>query len=124
MSSCISGSGKLFFVSNQRLNTLIAFVLQVAATKSGNPEETSWISKLKQFDDGSYPGIDLNLDVMFPSLAEKKFWSECFHEVSDGILSKRLGNHAVNNWQASAICDSENIARLLAGSSTIGDIGE
>jgi hypothetical protein len=100
----------LLYVSNARLSTLIEFALQVAAEQGTGIE---LVAKLRQFWNEAFPGINFDLKERFPTLEEQKFWATCFFEVGQRIFLRRLGNQAVESWQASAITDAHTIAREL-----------
>jgi hypothetical protein len=114
LSSDICLKDQFFWVSNQRLSSLIAFALQVGAEMGRATQERAWVEKLMQFaEQEAWPGISFDLEERFPSVEEKKFWACVYHNVAQGIFLHRLGNHEVTNWQASAIGDAYVIARML-----------
>jgi len=104
---------QFLFVSNQRLDTLLNFALQVSGETVQSDEEHGWVEKLRQFEEESWPGIKFDLDERFPTVEEKKFWARVFDDVARRIFLRQLGNHEITYWQSSAIGDAYIIARML-----------
>ena len=113
MGSAISLKEQFLFVSNQRLDTLLNFALQVSGETVQSDEEHGWVEKLRQFEEESWPGIKFDLDERFPTVEEKKFWARVFDDVARRIFLRQLGNHEITYWQSSAIGDAYIIARML-----------
>ena len=114
MSSCVFlADQSAFWVSNKRLSTLLEFGIQVASEGVLAADEPKWLEKLRQFNDTSWPGIDLDLDGRFPSIEEKKFWARIYSNVARRIFLRQLGNHEMTFWQSSAIGDAYLISRIL-----------
>jgi len=115
MSSDISYKGELFWVSNQRLSTLVDCAIEVGADIADGPEAAAFVGRLREEEQSGvlFPGCNFDLDERFPTLAAKKFWARAFREVGQRIFLRRWGNHDIDSWQASAICDAELIARML-----------
>lgn len=113
MASDISLKDQFLWVSNQRLSTLIAFALQVGGEAARADTERGWVEKLRQFEEQAWPGIGLDLEERFPSVEEKKFWAQVFHDVAHRIFLRQVGNHDVTFWQSSAIGDAYVTARML-----------
>ena len=109
----ISLKDQFLWVSNQRLDTLLNFALQVSGETVQSDEEHGWVEKLRQFEEESWPGIKFDLDERFPTVEEKKFWARVFDDVARRIFLRQLGNHEITYWQSSAIGDAYIIARIL-----------
>lgn len=112
MSSAIFWGDQSLFVSNQRLDTLFAFALQVGDATAASEEE-KWVAKFRESRVQDFNGSDYDLDERFPEIAEKKFWARVFGDVARRIFLRQLGNHEITFWQTSAIADSRLIARML-----------
>jgi hypothetical protein len=114
MSSDISYRGQYFWVANRRLSTLIAFALEVGKRTVGSQEEIEFVQRLRQENhEVLFPGCGFDLEERFPSVTAKKFWARVFFDVARDVFLRRLGNHEIDFWQASAICDAVLVARLL-----------
>ncbi|KYF73011.1 hypothetical protein BE15_47205 [Sorangium cellulosum] len=114
MSSCISIGEQFIHVSNARLCTIVAFAIEVGSETASTESERASLATLRSFEANLWPGVDLDLDEVFPSLDEKKFWARVFFTVGHRIFLHRLGNHDVTSWQASTIGDTYVMARMLA----------
>jgi hypothetical protein len=115
MASDISYKDERFWVSNQRLSTLIDFALEVGGRTGLASAEKASVERLRKEDESGqlFPGCSFDLDERFPTVEEKIFWARVFSEVAQDIFLRRLGNHEIDTWQASAICDAKLIARML-----------
>lgn len=115
MSTDISYKGESFWVSNQRLSTLIAFAIELGDGLAVSSEEKAFVQRLRDAKQSGelFPGCSFDLHERFPTVAAKRFWSHVFREVSQGVFLRRVGNHEIDTWQAAAICDSQLIARML-----------
>jgi hypothetical protein len=100
-------------VANRRLFALIDFGLQVGAKVAGTETSRGWVAKLAEFNENAWPGIGFDLAERFPSVDEKKFWAQVYHDVAHGIFMRRIGNQEVTTWQSSCIGDAYVITRLL-----------
>lgn len=113
MSSSIALGEQFLWVSNRRLSTLVSFACDVGRELATAEPETAFVSRLQEFSDTSYPGIDFDIDEVFASLPEKKWWAGFFHRVAHRIYRDRLGNQDDQTWQPSAIGDAYVVARML-----------
>ena len=113
MSTCIQSGERKHWISNQRLNSLLAFALQISELRDTSEQEQSWVEKLRRFHDEHYPGIDFDLDEHFLGIGEKKFWARIYHDVARAIFLRQIGDHQHTFWQSSAIGDAYIIARML-----------
>jgi hypothetical protein len=112
VSSDISLKDQFLWVSDQRLDTLIAFALQVGGETARSEAERQWVEKLRRFDEQAFPGISFDLDQRFPDIEEKKFWARVYHDIARRIFLRQIGNHAETFWQSSAIGDAYITARM------------
>jgi hypothetical protein len=91
---------------------MIDFALEVGAKTARSSQEQDFVTDLKIKSEGFWPGIDIDL-VDFPSLAERKFWARCFHDVARWIFVRKLGVHEVDFWQATAIHQARALGDLF-----------
>lgn len=114
MASDISIDEQYLWVANQRLSSLITFVLEVANDTAATDAEREYVAKLKHWDKtGHWPGCGFDLHERFPSVGEKQFWSRCFFDVARRVFRREIGNQEVQFWQCSAIGDAYVTARML-----------
>jgi hypothetical protein len=113
MSSCISIKDHSIWVSNARLSTLIAFASDVGESIAKSDEDAAFITSLRRFSAAAFPGIDLDLAVQFPSIAERKWWARVFDTVATRIYLRQLGDQSDQTWQPAAIGEAFAIARML-----------
>lgn len=114
MASDISIDDQYLWVSNQRLSSLISFVLEVAENSATSEREKEYVATLKQWDEQEYwPGCGFNLHERFPTVEEKKFWSLCFFNLARRIYLREIGNQEIQFWQCGAIGDAYVAARML-----------
>lgn len=93
MSSSFTCGTSYFYVSNRRFFALVSLAIEVAQGVAASDADQAYIAKLKEFDDGSFPGIDLDLGKFFTELAERKFWSEIFLRLAWEFYDRQRGNH-------------------------------
>ena len=113
MSGQISLGSQNFWVSNARLSSLIESALEVAAQRAASASEQQYVASLIECQNGSWPGIDMDLAERFPTVDEKKFWAAVIYDVDRLVFLRKLGNQKVTFWQSSFICDAGSIARML-----------
>lgn len=101
-------------VSNQRFNTLLSFVLDVAGSTSATAEEREYLCRLTRwYEQEHFPGCIFDMDELFPTPEEKRFWARCFQDVARRMFLRELGNHGIDDWQPSAIGDAYITSRVL-----------
>lgn len=114
MASEISIDEQYLWVSNQRLSSLITFVLAVATAAANTAQERDYVAKLRLWDEKEHwPGCGFDLHERFPTVEEKKFWSRCFFNVARRIFRREIGNQDILFWQCGAIGDAYISARML-----------
>lgn len=114
MASDISLGEQYLWVANQRLSSLITFVLGVGSDIAATDQEREYVARLKKWDDEQhYPGCGFDLHERFPTIEEKKFWSRCFLTVARRIFRREVGNQDIHFWQCSAIADAYITARMM-----------
>jgi len=115
MSSDITYKSQSLWISNQRLRSLVSFALEVGDETANGPEETGLVERLRHEDESGllFPGCSFDLEQRFPSVRAKRFWVSVFYEIAQRIFLRRLGNHEIDTWQASAICDAQSVGRML-----------
>ena len=113
MASDISQGEQYLWVSNRRLFTLLDFGCEVGAQLASAPSEVEFVGRLKRFGEGAFPGISFELDVVFPTTQERKWWARVFHIVASRVFRRVLGDHEHMGWQPSTIGDAYVIARML-----------
>jgi hypothetical protein len=117
MSSDISIGEQYLWVANQRLSSLVKFVLEVAADDATTDHEKQYVAKLKKWDEEEHsPGCGFDLHERFPTVDEKKFWSRCFFNVARRIFRREIGNQDLQFWQCGAIGDAYVTGRMLTSS--------
>jgi hypothetical protein len=115
MSSDITYRGQSIWVSNQRLGTLVAFAVEVGSDIAHAQEEIVFVQRQREEESTGllFPGCSFDLNERFPTVAAKTFWAGVFYEIAQRIFLRRLGNHDIETWQASAICDAQSVGRML-----------
>lgn len=114
-------SGSFFFgehtviVSNRRLTTLVEFVLSTANDQAISEEARAFVDRFDKLQaDTFFPGIDVDLEELFPSPSERRFWAGAFLELAKRIEQRRIGNPDQHDWRQEAADQAMQIARLLA----------
>lgn len=113
MAGVIALGDQSLAVSSNVLVSLIEFAIAVGTELAQTNEEGAWVHALTEFRNRMWPGMDLDVDALFPNLAQKKFWARVFHEVARDVFLRKLGNHTVTFWQTGTIANSFVIARFL-----------
>lgn len=113
MASCIKLGDQFLWVSNRRLSALIDFACEVGGELASDDSEKDHVARLQEFEATAFPGINFDLDDVFSTLIEKKWWARAFHLVARRIFLRELGNQASQTWQPSAIGDAYVVARML-----------
>lgn len=113
MASDISFDGQYIWVSNKALAALVDFAIGVGREAAQSHEERAWVAGLADWQDKSWPGIQFELDKIFPTTQEKKFWAACFANVARRVFLRELGNQECTGWQARMIGDAYITSRLL-----------
>ena len=114
MSSDICIGEQYLWVSNQRLRTLVEFVVEVGRDVKSTPAESEFVDRLENWITSEYwAGQSFDLEERFPSIEEKKFWAKCFFDLARKIFLREIGNNQVHFWQAGAIGESYMTGRLI-----------
>ena len=71
------------------------------------------VAKLRTASEACFPGYSFDLCKEFPSLAERKFWARCFHDLARAIFLRRIGKQDTDCWQTGTIALCYLIGRLL-----------
>ena len=114
MASDIAIGDQYLWVSNQRLRTLVEFVVEVARGLERSTEEDDYVDRLNNWIEHEYwSGLTFDLAERFPTVDEKKFWAKCFFDLGRKIFFREIGNLDADFWQAGAIGESYMTARML-----------
>lgn len=109
------------FVSNRRLTTLVEFVLSTANDRASTEEARAFVDRFdKLYADTFFPGIDIDLEELFPSSSERRFWANAFAELAKRIEQRRIGNSDQHDWRQEAADQASQIAQMLASNQEEG----
>lgn len=103
MASCINFKEQRLFLNNMSFARMMEFVLQVAEATARSAEERELVAAFKKRSEDFWPGIGLDVETDFPTVAERKFWARCFHDLARWIFLRKIGKHEVDFWQAADI---------------------
>jgi hypothetical protein len=102
-------------LSNLRMCSHVTFAIEVARDVARTDDERAMTERFAAWEEVGCPHEDLDLELRFPSLAEKRFWARIFADVAQRIFLREIGNQDVTSWQAGAIGDAYVTARFLQG---------
>jgi len=85
-----------------QFSRLVDFAIEIAE-RSASPDERPYLERMKQLSKEFWPGRGIEIVRDFPELAERKFWSRVFFDVSRAIFDRQVGNQEHKFWQAQAI---------------------
>lgn len=100
-------------LNNMQFGRMIDFAIEVGTEIAQSPYEHECVVELSRRSEAFWPGIDIDLASDFPMLAQRKFWARCFHDVARRIFIRKLGNHDVDFWQATAIHQARALGDLF-----------
>jgi hypothetical protein len=101
-------------VSNRRFFAHISFAQEVAVELAETDQQKCFVSDFKRWwDTEFFNGFDFDLDHVFPSIDQKKFWAICFQELAHRIYRREIGNQDDQTWQPTAIGDAYMTSRML-----------
>jgi hypothetical protein len=107
------------FVSNRRLTTLVEFVLSTANDQATTEEARAFVDRFDKLQaDTFFPGIDI--DLLFTSPSERRFWASAFAELAKRIEHRRIGNPDQHDWRQEAADQATQIARMLVSNQDEG----
>lgn len=122
-----SMSGSFFFgqhtvcVSNRRLTTLVEFVLSTANDQASTDESRAFVDRFDKLQvDTFFPGIDIDLEEIFTSPSERRFWASAFAELAKRIEQRQIGNPDQHDWRQEAADQAARIARMLVSNQDEG----
>ena len=102
------------FVSNRRLTTLVEFVLFTANDQAITEEARAFVDRFDKLQaDTFFPGVDIDLEELFTSPSERRFWASAFAELAKRIEQRRIGNPDQHDWRQEAAHQAMQIARML-----------
>jgi hypothetical protein len=109
----ISLKDQFTWVSNMRHLTLLDFGIDVGASIAREEDERAFVEGLKQFSASPDAALAFDLEAVFPTISEKKWWARVYSLVARRIYLRQLGNQEDQRWQPSTIGDAYVIARML-----------
>ena len=116
MSSAFCSGKQYFFQSNVRSRIMLEAAIEVGQDIAANDAERSWVQKLQHWHDHEmWPGHDVELEVMFPSVEEQRFWSQAFHSVAQRVYHRKWGNQEDQTWQVQFITACQFVSLMLTG---------
>jgi hypothetical protein len=114
MPSCISYRDQYFWVSNTRLKAQFEHVVEVAERTAKTEDERRLIERFRVVLDSVCPGTRIQLEQLFETIEEKKYWTTRFIELAHTIFDRNIGAlSAITGWGPSAISDAYFTARFL-----------
>ncbi len=122
MSGSFFSGDDVIYVSNRRLTSLVEFGLEVAATTAETPDQRVFVERFKSQALSFFPGIDVDLDDLFPTASERAFWAATFSELSARIELGEIGNADSADWRSSGALDALRIADMLRAAPVTHDV--
>jgi hypothetical protein len=120
-------SGSFFFgqhtvlVSNRRLTALVEFALSTANDQATTDESRAFVDRFDKLQaDTFFPGIDIDLEELFISSSERRFWASVFAELAKRIEQRRIGSPDQHDWRQEATDQAARIARMLVSNQDEG----
>jgi hypothetical protein len=102
------------WVSNVVLNRLLDYAEEVGRAKAKDDQERAIVEKLTAWRVIKYfPGINFDLNEVFPTDAEKMLWACWFQDIARHVFLRRLGTHELTFWQSETIAVAYMTGRWL-----------
>ena len=109
------------FVSNRRMTTLVEFVLSTANDQAVTEEARAFVDRFEKLQaETFFPGVDIDLEELFTSPSERRFWASAFAELAKRIELRRIGNPDQHDWRQEAADQATQIARMLVSNQDEG----
>ena len=114
MSASFFTSSGSVVVSNKQSAALAEFALVCARRCIEEHEHTVFVSKFESESSSFFPGYDFDLEALFTTREERRFWSDVFATLASDLDAGTLGNQEDRTWAPSAASDARRISGLLA----------
>jgi hypothetical protein len=92
MGAIVSLDNRWIKISNGACEKAFDDAILVAKHRANSAAENEYISRLEYERKGFYPGYCPDLDGLFPTLEEKKFWIRCFYDAGRWLHEGQLEN--------------------------------
>jgi hypothetical protein len=92
MGAIISLNNRWIKISNGSCEKVFDDAITVAKHHASSDVEIGYLARLEDQRKGFFTGYCPDLDALFPSVAEKKFWVRCFYDAGRWLHEGRLEN--------------------------------
>ena len=114
MSSSFACGSQYFYLSNRRAFVFIEAAIELASELAESDQQKQFTAKFDSWWKAeSYPGIDISLEKLFPTVDEQKFWAQVFECLGWRVYQRRWGNQENETWQVGFISHCHLISLML-----------
>ena len=114
MSGAFTCGKNYLYLSNVRCRVLIEAAIEVATELAVTDEERTSVDRLiRWWKEGTFPGIDLDLDRHFQTMAERKLWAQAFETLGWRVFHRCWGNQENQTWQVGFISHCHVVSRMI-----------